>query len=392
MSYQKQLAEDIKDRLQKVQKQIQVAGADACILSSTVNIFYIAGVVYAGYAYIPAEGDIIHFVKRPQGVALENVTFVRKPEQIIEELGNRELPAPEKVLIETDSANYTECCRLINSLAIKEVMNASTFMRKIRSVKSDFELQQTRACARKHEAVYKLIPSLFKKGMTDVELQIEIERQMRLYGSMGIFRAYGENMDIFMGSILTGENAESPSPFDYALGGHGANPTLPIGASGEEIKEGYTIMIDMAGNYSPWMTDMTRVFSLGRTTELAYKAHQVSIEICNTIESYAKVGTPCADLYNTAMEMTKKNGLEAYFMGTKQQAKFVGHGVGLEINEVPVLTPRSKEVFEENVVFALEPKFVIPEIGAVGIENTYAVTASGLEKITLFEEGIIDLG
>jgi Xaa-Pro aminopeptidase len=78
-------------------------------------------------------------------------------------------------------------------------------------------------------------------------------------------------------------------------------------------------------------------------------------------------------------------------MGTRQQAKFVGHGIGLQINEPPVLTPRSEEALQPNMVFALEPKFVIPGVGAVGIENSFLVTETGLEKITLFEEDIIPM-
>jgi Xaa-Pro aminopeptidase len=89
--------------------------------------------------------------------------------------------------------------------------------------------------------------------------------------------------------------------------------------------------------------------------------------------------------------MAKENGLEKYFMGTKQQAKFVGHGIGLQINELPVLTPRSKETLLPGMVFALEPKFVIPGTGAVGIENSFLVTEDGLEKLTIFEESIIQL-
>ena len=77
-------------------------------------------------------------------------------------------------------------------------------------------------------------------------------------------------------------------------------------------------------------------------------------------------------------------------MGSKQQAKFVGHGIGLQINELPVLTPRSKEVLQPDMVFALEPKFVIPDTGAVGIENSYLVTGNGVEKLTVFPEEIIE--
>ena len=66
-------------------------------------------------------------------------------------------------------------------------------------------------------------------------------------------------------------------------------------------------------------------------------------------------------------------------------------GIGIEINEMPVLAPRSKEILAEGMVFALEPKFVIPGVGAVGIENSFAVTAGGLEKLTLLDEGIVPL-
>ena len=89
--------------------------------------------------------------------------------------------------------------------------------------------------------------------------------------------------------------------------------------------------------------------------------------------------------------MVSEANLDEYFMGTKQQAKFIGHGVGLEVNEPPVLTPRSKEVLEVGMVIAIEPKFVLPNIGPVGIENTYIVTENGLEKITVCEESLITL-
>ena len=79
-------------------------------------------------------------------------------------------------------------------------------------------------------------------------------------------------------------------------------------------------------------------------------------------------------------------------MGTEQQAKFVGHGIGIQINELPVLTPRSKEELLPNMVFALEPKFVIPGVGAVGIENSFLVTETGVEKLTRFNEEIIPPG
>lgn len=391
MNYQEVLTKDLEIRRQRLQKAMQETGIEACLLTTAVNMFYMTGKVYNGYFYLPAEGNPIHFVKRPEGITFENTVYIRKPEQIADELNNMRQPLPSSILVETDVISFGECNRLLNTFRLKEAANASTLLRKIRSVKTVFEIEQIRICARKHEAVYKMIPLVYRDGMTDVQLQIEIERLMRLHGSMGIFRSYGENMDIHMGSLLVGENAEAPSPYDYALGGAGSTPMLPLGASGQKIIKGQTIMVDMAGNYTPWMTDITRVFSVGKTLDIAYDAHQVSIDIHNHIMDISKPGVNCADLYNISMEMVKRHNLEAYFMGTKQQAKFIGHGVGLEINEPPVLTPRSKEVLEQNIVFALEPKFVIPEVGAVGIENTYLVTEDGIEKLTVLEENIMEL-
>lgn len=384
------LSEDIKLRLARIQKVMQAMSIDACVLCTEVNIFYCTGLVYNGYFYLPAEGEAINFVRRPK-VDLENTIYIHKPELILEKLEEKGLKIPKTILVEKDTLSFNSISRLQSALKVEQTEDASYLMRRLRADKTDYEVEQIRACARKHEAVYKLIPSLYKRGMSDIELQIEIERQMRLHGSIGIFRSYGESMDIHMGSLLAGENAEAASPFDFALGGAGTSPTLPLGACGQAIKEGQTIMVDMAGNYSPWMTDMTRVFSVGKTSELAYKAHQVSIDIQNKLMETSKIGTSCAEMYNIALEMVKANNLEPYFMGTDLQAKFVGHGVGLEINEPPVLTPRSKEILTRNTVFALEPKFVIPNIGAVGVENTFVVTEQGLEKITNFEENIIEL-
>ena len=106
----------------------------------------------------------------------------------------------------------------------------------------------------------------------------------------------------------------------------------------------------------------------------------------------ARPGVAAADLYNMAADMVKAAQMEPYFMGHRQHAGFIGHGVGIEINEAPVIAPRSRDILAEGNAIALEPKFVIPGIGAVGIENTYLVTDdAAMECITLADEGITDL-
>ncbi|WP_293739353.1 Xaa-Pro peptidase family protein [uncultured Parabacteroides sp.] len=388
---QKELIGDLKLKWDRMQQAMQKINADGCLLTVDVNLYYTTGRIFSGYFYLPAEGAPWFFVKRPNGLTGDHVEYIRKPEQMAELFASHGLEMPEKLLLEADELTYNDYIRLQNIFNPKEIGNATAMMRELRQIKTPYEIGMFRLSAEHHARTYAEIPECFRPGMTDLEFQYEIEKRMRKNGSIGIFRAFGANMDIFMGSILAGENAETPSPFDFALGGGGIDTSCPLGANGTVLKEGTAIMVDMAGNYTAYMTDMTRVFSVGRLTELAYRAHQTALLIESEIENIARPGTPCAELYNIAARITENQGLGAYFMGTKQQAKFVGHGIGIQINELPVLTPRSKEVLEPNMVFALEPKYVIPGVGAVGIENSFLVTETGLEKITQFAEEIIQL-
>lgn len=375
-------------RLLKLQQVLIAMQAEACLITSSVNQYWLTGFIFDGYILVYAEGEPLLFVRRPTSLSGENIVGIRKPEQIPSLLREAGLQVPKQVLLESDTVTLSAALRLQAALEMPEIKNISAAIRTLRSVKSEYELNQIRESAAIHTKVYELIPSLYRKGMTDLALQIEIERQMRLHGSAGIFRSFGENMDIFMGSMLAGDNAQAPSPYDYALGGGGITPLLPLGANGTPLTPGTTLMVDMAGNYRPNMDDMTRTFVIEHAPDIAYKAHQVSLDIVHTLEATTKAGVPCAELWHLAEKIVRENKLEAYFMGTAQQARFVGHGVGLEINEPPVLTPRSKDVLEPGMAIAIEPKFVLPGIGAVGVENTYIVHDDRLEKVTLYEEAL----
>ncbi len=385
------LSSECNHRIERLQQSIVTAGVDACIITSSVNIYYLFGSIFDGYLCVMPEGKPIAFVRRPIDVDGENVIYIHKPELIPSILIDRNIALPQTLMLENDVLSLSAAERLIAAMGSPKVLNVSAEMRRIRTIKSEYELNIMRECATIHASVYKQIPDIYREGMTDIEFQIELEYLMRKNGSIGIFRTFGANMDIFMGSILAGENAHAASPFDFALGGEGVSPLLPLGANGTKLTPGTTLMVDMAGNYKPLMDDMTRSFAIGYAPDLARKAHEVSIEIHNHIVAIAKEGTLCADLYFLAENIAKEHGLIDYFMGTTQQAKFIGHGVGLEINEPPVLAPRSKEVLIAGMTIAVEPKFVLPNIGAVGIENTYIVHADGLEKITICDESLIVL-
>ena len=382
---------ELELKWRRIQQAMRQEEADGCLLTMNMNLYYVSGQVFNGYFYLPAEGRPYWFVKRLTVPETNQVHVIRKPEQIPDFFRDLNLAMPRKLLLEADELSYNEYIRLQHVFRAEATGNASALIRHIRMIKTPWEIEQMRISARRHEAVYREIPACYRPGMRDVELQIEIEKRMRMHGSLGYFRAFGSNMAIFMGSLLAGENAGEPSPFDFALGGKGIHASGPLGANGTLLREGTTVMADMSGNYTAYQTDMTRVFSIGKLPDRAYRVHRVALEIQARMERTAKPGVSCAELYRDALAMAGQEGLKDCFMGTHLQAKFVGHGVGLEINELPVLTTRSKDILQPGMTFAFEPKFVLAGIGAVGIENTFLVTDSGVEKMTLLDENIIEL-
>lgn len=386
------LLPELKQRRDKIRVLMAQQGIDAALFTCNVNLIYTYGQVVSGYLYLPLNDSARLFIKRPNNIEGEHVRPIRKPEQLPDLLTELGLPLPQRLMLEGDELSFNEYRRLAACFPSAEVLPCgSALVRQARSVKTELEIELFRRSGLAHARAYAQIPAVYRPGMTDRELSIEIERLMRLEGNLGIFRVFGQSMEIFMGSLLAGDNAAAPSPYDFALGGEGMDPALPGGANNTPLQEGQSLMVDLGGNFFGYMGDMSRVFSIGRLPQQAYDAHQLCLDIQDAIADMARPGVVCEDLYNKAIDMVTRAGMADYFMGVGQKAKFIGHGIGLEINEAPVIAPRMKQELEPGMVFALEPKIVLPGVGPVGIENSWAVGAEGLEKLTICEESIIEL-
>lgn len=383
--------EEASLRIDRLHKAMAGAGLDGLLVADNADIFYLTGRVYAGFAYIPAGMAPLWFVRRPVELEGDGVVYIRKPEDMASHIVAAGLAMPRRLGLELDILSFNQAERLRSVFPGAECVDATPMMRSMRAVKTDFEVEQMRLSGLKHEQVYRKIPKLYRVGMTDVELQVEIERISRLEGCLGVFRISGQSMEIYMGNVLAGRNADVPAPYDFAMGGRGLDPSIPGGAAGEEIKEHNAVMVDLNGNFTGYMTDMTRVFAVGSLPQEAVDAHQCSIDICRAFEREARPGAEARTLYEMCADMARERGLERYFMGHRQHAGFVGHGVGIEVNEWPVIAPRSRQILERNNTIALEPKFVIPEVGAVGIENTYVIEDTGARSLTNAPEEIVQL-
>lgn len=383
--------DELRLRLSAVCSLMRNCGMTQGLVSSNSNIYYLSGRIFRGYIFIDSgREEAIYLVRRPSHLKGNDCEHIFKPAEIPSRLHARGISVCPQLGFELDSFPWSSAERMAQALGtnVTGKLNLSSILRQARAVKTPAEQELLRQSGLRQTEVYSHIPALYRPGMSDIEFQIEIERESRLHGCLGIFRVAGGEMEIFMGNVLTGENADSPSPYDFAMGGAGLDPSLPVGADGTLIRPDFPVMVDVNGNYTGYMTDMTRCYIYGNTPDDVTKANALSAEICHALAQMMIPGTPASALYERAAAMAAEAGMADVFMGHRSQAGFVGHGVGIEINELPVIAPRSKDILQAGNVIALEPKFVLSHYGAVGVENTYIVTEHGGVQITTAPEEI----
>lgn len=392
--YQNVPAAEISRRLENLQHLLKREDLEAALVSSNVNLFYLTGTIQPGYLFVPAAGKPVLLVRKNRERArressLENIVAFKKPEELPGLLRDHGYSLPSRLGLELGNMSAKEYLRLLKTFGEVSVKDLTALLREQRMVKSPYELELLQESAAKQAQVYAAIPGFLKPGMTDLELAAAIESLSRKLGHIGLARFFGHNQEFFFGQILAGDNALVPSGYDLALGGQGLTPAFPVGVAGKVLESNRPILVDYGGNYNGYNVDLTRVFSLGPLDEKLLYAYEVAKEIQGLIAERAKPGVSCGELYQLAEGLAKKYNLQDYFMGYYQQAPFVGHGIGLEVNELPVLAGGFTTQLKTGMVLAVEPKFAFPGLGAVGIEDTFVVREKGLEKITKAAEEII---
>ncbi|MCL2164628.1 MAG: Xaa-Pro peptidase family protein [Oscillospiraceae bacterium] len=385
------LLKDIAVRTERLRDSARAVGAQAMLVTCLSNLIYTTGTIYNGYYYLPVDGDPIHFVIKTGAFIHKNTEFIRKPELILDLLAARGMRPPAAMLIEDTQISYSEAQRLQKVFPDTKFLPASNLLRELRSVKSDYEISIATEGSRRMTDVFRRLPSVIKSGMTDLDLQIEFEYLLRRNGHLGLIRTYGRYMEVHNGQILVGENAISPTPYVFAIGGGGLDRAMPVGANHTTFSEGVSALVDFAGNFFGYVVDMSRTFSIGKPPENAVAAHNASLEIQDMVIMQTIPGAVCGDIYDNAVKIAVERGFGEFFMGYGQQSKFIAHGVGLELNELPVIAQNSKTVIREGMIIAVEPKFTLPGYGAVGTENTFVVRKDGLEKLTIHDDNIIEI-
>jgi Xaa-Pro dipeptidase len=388
-------AKEVFHRIATLQESLQQENVDAALLTQNVDLFYYSGSMQNGLLYVPVNADPIFFVKKSIVRAKEESPLEIQPlermrtllERIIARYGRK----PSMLGIEADVIPYQLGLRY-QQLLDTVITDISPLIRQQRAVKSIFEQEKISQAAKLVDEVVQRVPSWLYVGMTEVELAAKIEHYLRVRGNINLNRMRSYNQELSLGMIAAGSAAATPTYFDGPAGGLGLTVASPQGASMRPIAENEPILLDFSTVVEGYMVDQTRIAVIGELDKELRYAYQWAQKILREVEQLGKPGVSWESLYHRALQMVEQAGLSEYFMGYgADQAKFLGHGVGLEIDELPILANRFSKPLEENMVLAIEPKFTFPGKGVVGLENTYVVQTDGLHSLSLSSEEIIQV-
>lgn len=379
---------ELEQRCQRLQEEMKKADVEAALIIQNAGLFYLTGSIQPGYLFVPVEGQPLFFVrKNPERAkeesALEQIISIRNPREMAKLITEFGLRLPQTLAMELDVLPVNQYFRLQEVFKPSEIKDISPLLRHTRAFKSPYEIEIMRDAARLSDLVITTARVNLQEGITEIELAARIEAAARAAGHQGFVRMRAFNQESYWGHLISGPDAALSSFADSPTGGKGLTPAFPQSASTRRIQRQEPVVVDMCGAVDGYIVDQTRTLSLGPLPDPLHHAYTTSLVIQKEVEGMIKPGIKCQDLYNRALQIAKDAGLEEHFMGWgANRAAFCGHGVGIELDELPVITPGSSMELAPGMVFALEPKFTFPGLGVVGVEDTFVVTKHGNEKLT----------
>jgi Xaa-Pro aminopeptidase len=372
-----------QDRLARFQSALASRGLAGSLVLPAVDVLYLTGTRQNGALWVPVAGAPVLLVRKSLARARQEsaVPDVRPFPSSKELAGIFGASGQVGVAFDAVPAALLEWWR--RQLPGAELVDASNVLRALRSVKSVAELAVMRNGAVRICGVLGEVPSFLRAGMRELDLSAEIEARLRRAGNQGAPRLRGFNSELFVGLAMAGESAAAPGYFDGPAVGPGLGPEYPQGAGWRPVGRDEPVLLDWTAVFDGYVLDMTRIAVVGALAPDLVRAFEVAREIQAKVQAALRPGAIPSEIWESAKAQAEAAGLCDQFMGPPgDQTRFVGHGVGLELDEWPVLAPGFKDPLQAGQTIAVEPKFVFPGRGVVGIENTFVVTAAGGEKLT----------
>jgi Xaa-Pro dipeptidase len=387
-------ATEIHGRISRLQMALQEQQADGALIVQNSDLYYFSGTIQQSHLYVPAEGKPLLMARKSLARAraespIADIVPLSSPKQISGILNDHGLPLPRRLGLELDilPVNLFRLYEMV--FEGPDAWDVSPTIRSIRGIKSEYEIDIITEAAKLSDQVAAHTAEILKEGMTELELAGLVEAHARKLGHQGIVRMRLFGGELFYGHLLSGPSAAVPSFMASPTGGTAPNPAVAQGAGFARIVPNEPILLDYAFAFNGYISDHTRIFALGSLPDDLIAAHGVMLAIQEHLKTAAKPGIPVGHLYDLGLKRATEAGYENHFMGAESnRIKFIGHGVGLELDEYPILAKGQETPLAENMVIALEPKLIFPGKGVVGIENTHVVTPDGLKQLGQYPDTI----
>ena len=375
-------------RMQRLLKVIADSGRsfDTILIVDKINQFYFTGTMQDALLVIRANGTYGYFVRRSyERAAAESGLCNIQPMNSYRDLLKYLPPDLGNVLLEASIMPLAMLQRLQRVFSLGKIDSVESYIMKLRMIKDFDELALISAAGEaQNRLLREIVPTLMREGMSEAELMADVYAAMIRGGHHGVSRFSMFQLDMVAGQLGFGENALYPTCFDGPGGMLGMSPAVPaVGSRERLLKRGDLVFLDIGFGIDGYHSDKTQVYSFGSSpSDEVVSVHTACINILDKVAARLRPGEVPAEIYADIMADLPSQ-LSENFMGMGAgQVKFLGHGVGLQIDEPPVLANGFTEPLAANMVLAVEPKRGIAGIGMTGVEETFIVTEESPRCIT----------
>jgi Xaa-Pro aminopeptidase len=380
--------DEIKGRIEKLTLFMQQKNISTAIIFSKVNNFYFTGTNQEQILVVYADKPPILFVKRDVGRA-----YIESSIKIIEINSFKDLKKyiyAEKIGIEYNYITATQFLKLKSFFNV-EFIDITPAIFNIRSIKSDYELNLMGKAGSIANKVYVEALNFLKEGLTEIEFGSIMFSLAQKYGHEGVLRTGSIDFAPVSWHILSGISGTVHGQYDAPASGIGLSPAFPNSASRKKIKKHEPIMVDFGICYYGYQVDVTRMYCIGEPGEKFVLYYEKAKEIEKYILSNLRENVSANAIFDISIEKAKNLNVYNEFLGIgKNKKRFIGHGVGLETSEIPLVAKNSKHTITDRMTIAIEPKFVVPGFGIIGIENTIVLNSGTCQKLTTIPETILN--
>jgi Xaa-Pro aminopeptidase len=370
------------------------AGLAAALVMHPVSVYYLAGTGQpANVLVVPGEEPVL-FARR-YGDLVRRDTWMSR---VLDGAGFSAVVAEAERLGVADGPLGMELDVLPAALVAgagrafpgREIRDVSGLLAGLRAIKDAGEVELMRSAAELFDAVHATMLAFLRPGIAEHELSAEIAAALRRAGHDGIIRQHRWDARLPMeGSLASGENLATISHGPIAVTGVGMSGAFPMGASPRVIGAGDLVNIDLGMNRAGYHADMARTYAVGALPDGVERYARAVREIEDEILAAVRPGVTAESVYDAGVAAARERGVEGIFQGFDGlHGPYVGHAIGLELDEPPVLGPRVATVLEEGMVLAIEPKLISPAFGAVNLEDDVVVTAGGCELLHPLERAV----